>query len=199
MQERGLIIFIKNKEKGKVKTRLAATVGDDEALNIYEQLLDITEAISKKTEATRYVYYSSHIEDHDDWKAPFFNKKTQQGSDLGARMSHAFEEVLLQHEHVVIIGSDCAALTPEILHEAFDSLKRHDIVIGPALDGGYYLLGMKKIHSSLFENIVWSTETVLQETLAQAQTLNLSVHQLRALSDIDNEDDWLHFLESRKP
>jgi rSAM/selenodomain-associated transferase 1 len=197
MQDRALIIFIKNKEKGKVKTRLAATVGDDAAMNIYEQLLDITKGVSQKMAATRYVYYSSHIESTDEWNVEHFNKKTQHGVDLGARMRHAFDETLQQHDYAVIIGSDCAALQSEILAEAFASLEQHDIVIGPALDGGYYLLGMKKQHNSLFENIEWSTDSVLKYTLAQAKTLNLSVHQLQALSDIDNENDWLRFLETK--
>jgi rSAM/selenodomain-associated transferase 1 len=198
MQERALIIFIKNKEKGKVKTRLAATVGNDEALNIYEQLLELTKDVTKKTSTTRYVYYSSHIEMIDEGETDYFNKKTQRGADLGARMNNAFEDILQQHKYAVIIGSDCAALTTQIIESAFESLTSHDLVIGPALDGGYYLLGMKKLHNKLFQDIVWSTETVLQDTLLQAQKTNLSVHQLQTLSDIDNEIDWNTYLDSKK-
>lgn len=198
MQHRGLIIFIKNKEKGKVKTRLAATVGDDEALRIYGQLLELTRAVSTESKTNRYVYYSSHLEENDDWQTPIFQKRVQLGEDLGARMCNAFETVIQQHQYAVIIGSDCAALNAQIIEQAFDALTTNDLVIGPAFDGGYYLLGMKQLHANLFQDIVWSTETVLRDTLLQAQKMDLSVHQLPILSDIDNETDWNNYLKTNQ-
>ena len=86
-----------------------------------------------------------------------------------------------------------AALTSDIIQAAFDALDSHDMSIGPALDGGYYLLGLRAPHQSLFEDIVWSTASVLKETLQKAKTLQLSVYQLPTLSDIDNEADWNAF------
>ncbi len=189
----GLIIFIKNKKKGFVKTRLAATVGDDKALAIYEQLLQITQQVCLGVDAKRYVYYSNTIEQNDEWSSDFFSKKIQYQGDLGEKMYEAFREICTLHQKVVIIGSDCAALTSDIIQAAFDALDSHDVSIGPALDGGYYLLGLRAAHQSLFEDIAWSTASVLEATLQKAKSLQLSVYQLPTLSDIDNEADWNTF------
>ncbi len=189
-----LLIFIKNSELGKVKTRLAATVGDEQALKIYKELLRYTRQTTQGVSVVRHLFYSDFLEKNDDWDTNFFQKSVQQGSDLGERMSNAFDCVFGQKfQKAVIIGSDCPTLTSEILRQAFTALDHHDLVIGPATDGGYYLLGMKELHQKLFQNIVWSSENVLSKTLRKAQELNLSTYQLASLPDVDYEEDWIKY------
>ncbi len=192
---RALLIFIKNAQKGKVKTRLANTVGETKALKIYQALVQYTRKITQSVSAYRYVFYSDYVEDHDDWPTIDFAKYVQQGADLGQRMEQAFSLALEQRDKAIIIGSDCASLSPALIEEAFQKLDTHPFVIGPALDGGYYLLGMRHFTPSLFENIHWSTSTVFQETIQKIEALhpktgNSSYHLLPELSDIDFEEDW---------
>lgn len=190
-----IIIFIKNPVLGKVKTRLAATVGDEKALEIYQRLLDVTRKTVTKVNANYHLFYSDVIDMDDDWDIQDFDKYLQQGNDLGERMSAAFRNIFSQNDgsvlqKVVIIGSDCPALTPDILEMAFTILGDSDVVVGPTFDGGYHLLGMKEYHPELFENITWSTDTVYQETNDKARELQLNIADLPTLSDIDNEADW---------
>lgn len=186
-----LIIFIKNPEKGKVKTRLAATVGDDEALRIYGELLKHTRQITEEIYGLdRYVFYSSFVDETDDWKVPHFYKKMQSSGGLGDKMSRAFQEVFESKSPVLIVGSDCASLTSEIILKAYEILKEKDFVIGPAVDGGYYLLGMKTFEPSVFEHIQWSTDQVFPQTKLNIKKLKKTVGLLPELSDIDREKDW---------
>ncbi len=105
-------------------------------------------------------------------------------------MSHAFDQLFKKgYEKVVIIGSDCPGLTTNHMEEAFVSLDHHDVVIGPAHDGGYYLLGMKELHPKLFENKNWSTASVFNDTMTTINMLELSCHQLEKLTDVDEEKD----------
>lgn len=187
--DRGLIIFIKNPELGKVKTRLAADIGDLKALNIYKQLLAHTRTVTSQSNATNYLYYSNSISD-DNWSSDTFRKNLQSGDDLGERMLNAFDEVLKEKSQTVIIGSDCAQLSTEVLNQAFESLNDHDIVIGPTYDGGYYLIGMNSIHPSLFLNMEWSVPDVFDNTLGKIQRLSLSFKVLETLADIDTSEDW---------
>lgn len=185
-----LLTFIKNPEKGKVKTRLAATVGEDMALKIYLELLRHTKEIASQVPAQRFVFYSQFIDINDQWSTSDFIKKLQHGEDLGEKMSNAFKEVLQNSGKAVIIGSDCASLTSSIIKEAFRLLDQSDFVLGPAMDGGYYLLGMKKFHPEVFQDIIWSTENVASDTIQKFDTLGKSYSLLPLLSDIDYEEDW---------
>ncbi len=188
-----LIIFIKNPELGKVKTRLAETVGDEKALIIYQELLKHTQQIAGEVVATRLLFYSKFIDTNDNWNNQAFQKQLQQGSDLGERMQRAFEQALIKYEKAVIIGSDCASLTPAIIEKSFQALDTHDFVIGPAEDGGYYLLGMKQIEPTLFQKMEWSTEQVLAETLKRIEAKQASCALLPTLSDIDYWEDWVKY------
>ncbi len=184
-----LLIFARNPVYGKVKTRLAATIGNDKALLIYQKLVEHTAAVTKNIDAARMVYYSDFIADGDDWNDAYL-KVVQRGKDLGERMCNAFNDTLKSGEKkVVIIGTDCYELTSEIISSAFTGLSNYDIVIGPALHGGYYLLGMNTQHPHLFDNIKWGTDMVLKGTIARCAALGLSYFLLPALSDIDEEND----------
>ena len=188
-----IIIFIKNIERGKVKTRLAATVGDDQALKIYEALLEHTQKVVRAVNAERFLFYSSFIEKKDSWSGNFFNKKVQSQGDLGSRMSNAFLDVFGVDGKAIIVGSDCASLTPEIIKIALEKLDEYPFVVGPTFDGGYYLLGMNSYEPSVFEDIEWSTETVFPTTLLRMASLKKRCFFLPQLSDIDYEEDWLKY------
>ncbi|MDE3184396.1 MAG: TIGR04282 family arsenosugar biosynthesis glycosyltransferase [Bacteroidota bacterium] len=185
-----LIIFAKNPEYGKVKTRLAATIGNEQALFIYQKLIEHTIAITKKISADKIVFYSDSIVEKDTWENNIYQKKLQSGNDLEDRMKNAFKSSFTAgYDKVIIIGTDCFELNEEFISIAFEKMNDDDVVLGPAKDGGYYLLGMKKFYPSLFENIEWSSEKVLKQTLSTAMRLNLSVFLLPPLSDIDREPD----------
>lgn len=190
---RALITFVKNPQKGKVKTRLAKTMGEDQALRIYRALLEHTRQICESTEAKRYLYYSHFIDRKDKWSDEYFHKALQPEGDLGQRMTTAFREVLEQQDKVIIIGSDCASLRQEIIEQAFKLLETHDFVLGPALDGGYYLLGMKKLLPDIFENMPWSTEEVADITRQRIRSNGYSLAEVDTLSDIDYEADWAQY------
>ncbi|GGG40479.1 TIGR04282 family arsenosugar biosynthesis glycosyltransferase [Bizionia arctica] len=186
--KKALIIFTRNPELGTCKTRLAKTIGDEAALKIYKHLLQHTVDITEKVKADKVVFYSEHIHKNDIWNDDTFIKKLQQGNDLGIKMKNAFTDLFTSgYEKIMIVGSDILDLKTEHITDAFLKLDSHDVVLGPALDGGYYLLGMKQLHLNIFENKVWGTETVLESTLKDLEHLN--VFQLETLNDIDTFED----------
>jgi hypothetical protein len=183
-----ILIFTRNPELGKCKTRLAKTVGDENALTIYKILLNHTSKIVAEVEYDKAVYYSVKVRINDLWDDNIYQKHQQQGEDLGYRMQNAFADSFKSgYEKVIIVGSDLYDLTPKHIEDAFEKLTSHDVVMGPALDGGYYLLGMKNLHPNIFENKNWGTETVRNETLSDLK--NKSVFLLEALNDIDVYED----------
>lgn len=187
---RQLIIFVKNPIKGNVKTRLAITIGDEEALEVYKKLLKHTLAIIAKTDTEKHVFYADFINKDDLWNG--CNKVLQQGNDLGERMKNAFQEIFQNGflHKAIIIGSDCAMLNEQHIQLAFEKLDSHDVVIGPAQDGGYYLLGMKALQPFLFEEMPWSTSDLLNLTIKKCNENKLGVFELPQLSDLDNNKDW---------
>ena len=185
-----LLIFVKNLVSGKVKTRLAVTIGNDGAMLVYKQLIQHTVSITQDLPFEKIVYYSDTIENQDLWNNQIYQKQVQSGNDLGQRMQQAFAFAFRKgNQKLVIIGTDCLEINSTHIINSFHWLKTHDVVIGPARDGGYYLLAMKQMHVQLFENIQWSTEHVLKQTLTVCRALNLTVHLLPELSDIDSEED----------
>lgn len=200
MSKEKLIIFVKNEEAGKVKTRLAKEVGDEKALEIYQKLLSYTYDQVSPLPVTKEVCYSRFIEENDLWGERAFLKQLQKGEGLGERMSEAFRRSFDDEgfQKTVIIGSDCAELTLDILKEAFARLNDHEIVLGPAADGGYYLLGMKSYFPELFTQIAWSTGSVLEKTINKAEKLGKDYTLLKQLNDVDRLEDWKQ-VEARFP
>lgn len=183
-----LLIFTRNPELGKVKTRLAKTVGDETALKIYIFLLQKTREVSLKVSSDKAIYYSVKIRENDIWDANSYQKHLQMGDDLGVRMQHAFQQSFKDsYQKVVIIGSDLYDLTPKIIENSFTQLDTSDVVLGPAKDGGYYLLGMKTMHPTIFQNKKWGTATVLKETLGDLKDKKVSL--LEELNDVDVYED----------
>jgi uncharacterized protein len=190
--ENALIIFVRNPDKGKVKSRLAKDIGDDQSLAVYKYLLQYTSDIAIGCNCSRFVFYSSYVHMNDVFDDDVFTKFVQEGEDLGERMMNAFKKVFdLGCKKVCIIGSDCYALQTEIIHEAFENLETTDIVIGPASDGGYYLLGMKQLHIELFAEKEWGTSSVLDDTAETILKLKITSSELSVLNDIDTVEDLL--------
>lgn len=189
-----LIILTRNPELGKVKTRLAKGLGNENALAIYKSLLAHTRDVVTKVDCTRRVGYSVKIRTNDYWDGTHFEKFQQEGEDLGIRMQNAFNDAFDQgHSKVLIIGSDLYDLRPKHITEAFDALDQKDVVIGPAQDGGYYLLGLKKMQSEIFYNKDWGTDTVYQKTIDNLKTQ--TVYTLETLNDIDYAEDLKPYKE----
>jgi hypothetical protein len=188
MKTNALIIFTRNPELGKVKTRLAKTIGNKKALEVYQDLLSHTMKVTTTIDCDKFVFYDSSIKINDIWPTNLFEKKIQFGADLGAKMQNAFQELFnLGYKNCVIVGSDLFDLQANHFNEAFHILESNDAIIGPAEDGGYYLLGLKKIIPAIFSNKNWGTETVLAATLIDL--LAFSVAFLEVLNDIDTFED----------
>ncbi len=185
-----LIIFVKNPVLGKVKTRLAATLGDERALKVYLKLLEYTAKVTNNLPVERAVFYSDSVDTGDLWDNSTYLKQLQSPGDLGERMQSAFDWGFESgHNDICIIGSDCYELTPEIIMSGFQTLSTHDAVLGPSRDGGYYLLGMKKMREELFQNKNWGTDSVATETIDDLQRIGLSCRLIETLNDIDVESD----------
>lgn len=185
-----LIIMTKNPILGNCKTRLAATLGNEKALSIYIQLLDYTAHFSKNIEADRFIYSTEEVIEKERWVSPTSYFRIQSSGDLGERMSNAIQEILdLGYKKIVLIGSDCAEINSKDIYTAFQKLENHDITLGPALDGGYYLIGTKEVTPTLFQNISWSTNSVLKDTITKIEAAKMSYFLLKEKSDIDVEED----------
>lgn len=183
-----LLIFAKYPEPGKVKTRLARTVGPVEAARLYRGMV---ETVVKKTTPVNGEYHQimyfdppERVREFKQW-VPLQMKKQCPG-ELGHRMLDAFQTSLANGSgQAILIGTDCIEIDRTLLCDAFQQLETADLVLGPAKDGGYYLIGMKATHPILFEGISWSTAKVLQETLHKAKEAGLKVALLPLLADID--------------
>lgn len=183
-----ILIFTRNPELGKVKSRLAQGVGTQHALEIYIKLLEHTRNVITEIDCERWVGYSVAVREDDLWDPTIFHKFQQEGEDLGKRMQNAFTQAFTAgHDKVLIVGSDLYDLRARHINTAFNALENNDVVMGPAQDGGYYLLGMKHLIPALFKNKAWGTETVGTDTLKDLK--NHKVHHLEVLNDIDYAQD----------
>ncbi len=186
-----LIIFTRNPILGKVKTRLAKTVGNQTALDIYLFLLQKTKEVTQNVHCDKVIFYSEEILENDLWDTTTHKKNLQVGKDLGAKMNHAFETCFEdKYDKVVLIGSDLYDLEVSHIEEAFEKLEKKEVVIGPATDGGYYLIGLKKTYPEIFQNKNWGTSSVRKETLKNLEKVN--VHLLPILNDVDVFEDIEH-------
>jgi rSAM/selenodomain-associated transferase 1 len=183
-----LLIFAKYPEPGWVKTRLAKKIGPEKAASFYKEMVEtvIQKTAPENGEYRRVLYFDPPERKNDFQKwLPHLNLKPQACGDLGERMAAAIgDSFKIGVQKVVVVGSDCVDIDRNLVCEALSRLDRSDLVVGPAADGGYYLLGMKKLYD-LFTGIPWSTDQVLPETLKKTARLNLTITLLPTLVDID--------------
>jgi rSAM/selenodomain-associated transferase 1 len=194
-----LCIFARAPELGTVKSRLANTMGEAEALRAYGVLVETCLEQLAHTPQLHVELWIAGSLDHEGvtgwstrWNLPL---RAQQGPDLGARMANAVEASLVRAPSVILVGTDCPTLDGGYLESAVQALDQHDLVLGPAEDGGYGLIGLRRPTPTLFQAMPWGTESVAGETLARAHRLQLRVALLDVLWDVDTAPDWQRFQE----
>lgn len=189
MKKELVIVFVKNLEKGKVKTRLAKIAGEEKAFGVYAELLKITEIAVSQVDSDVLVLYSDKLGRGFE----FAEKGIQIGEDLGRKMFNAFQDGFQKgYKKIVLIGSDLPDLKAELISESFKSLDSNDFVLGPSEDGGYYLVGMNQLKEYPFQNKKWSTKGLMEETEKEISDKKNSLHKLKMLNDIDTWEDYLN-------
>jgi hypothetical protein len=190
-----LIIFTRYPEPGKTKTRLIPALGTEGAANLQRQMTEHTLSQVKQLQKTSAMSFEirfagGNLQLMQDWLGYDIAYQPQGEGDLGWRMAQSFYNAFQSGaEKVITIGIDCPDVNDQILAEAFEQLQQCDLVLGPAVDGGYYLIGLQRPVPKLFINIDWGTSQVLQQTIDTAQTLNLLINYLPLLADIDRPED----------
>lgn len=194
-----LLVFAKAPHLGSVKTRIAQTLGEHVALNVYETLLRSLADIIHHKNWRSHLWSDTHWPLDHSFPYQFDSFSLQKGADLGQKMLFTFTSHFNQGaSRVIIIGADSPDISPEIIQVGFDSLKEKDVVLGPAEDGGYYLIGLSKSIPELFENIAWSTSEVFSSTIRKITAGGYSYALLPMLSDIDTATDWEKYLARQK-
>lgn len=177
---------------GKVKTRLGASIGYELAAAVYTKLLDFTLKVSQQVSADIEIHWAN------EWKAsdryPAYRHEWQKGNHLGERMQNAMQSGLERgYKNVAIIGSDCPEINSDVLQTAFESLRLKPVVIGPAKDGGYYLIGMSELKQSIFQSPNWSHSQVLAQAMEALEVDETPFELLETLSDLDTAFDLSKF------
>lgn len=184
-----VIVFVKNIKLGTVKTRLAKTIGDFGAFEVYSELVKITEKATAQLKIDKHIYFSNAIVE-TKWQNNY--KTVQQGKDLGERMLNAFKDGFnTGYKRIVLIGSDLPDINSKHIISGIEALDKNEVVFGPAEDGGYYLIGLNKLIPEIFINKPWSQSNLLNETLQELQKLQVSVSTLETLNDIDTYEDLI--------
>jgi rSAM/selenodomain-associated transferase 1 len=187
MNKELVIVFVKNVKLGKVKTRLAKTIGNQGAFEVYSKLVKITETALQNLNVEKRIYFSDTVVG-SKWKGLY--KTVQQGNNLGERMKKAFLEGFRDgYDRIVLIGSDLPDIEAKHIKNGLSVLKDTNMVFGPAEDGGYYLIGMKKMYDLVFDNKPWSQTNLLKETLDELKKNNITFSTLETLNDIDTFED----------
>lgn len=197
-----LLIFAKAPEVGKVKTRLIPALGEKAACDLYQTMTETIVQRFASTNLCSVSLYCSPDSGHDfftDLRSRFsLQTYAQTGRDLGEKMHIAMQHHFAHYEKVILIGTDCPAITKEYVVQALCALDDKDVVIGPAYDGGYVLIGMKQANDNVFCQVKWSSDTVLETTRQNLEAEGLSHHLLQTLHDIDVPED-LCFLDKTFP
>lgn len=182
-----LIVFVKNIKLGKVKTRLAKTIGNQGAFEVYNELVKITEQATQNVSTDKRIYFSDAVV-NTKWKNN--PKAVQKGYDLGERMKNAFKKGFEDgYERIVLIGSDLPDISSTHIEDGFKALQENEVTFGPAEDGGYYLIGLSELKTYVFENKPWSESHLLHETLLELKQKNIHFKLLETLNDIDTFED----------
>lgn len=191
---RALVIMSRVPRPGYTKTRLMNKLTGKECVKIHLACLDNLCEIARELEIERYIYYTGGRRDEfSEIDLNGFIMCRQKGKDLGQRLCNAAKKVLSKHDKLLFVGSDVPDLTSGLLLKAFEKLNDYDVVIGPALDGGYYLVGMKQPHDAIFHSIPWGTAGVYQRTISALNCSGLSYYVLETRQDIDTWEDMVNF------
>ena len=193
-------VFMKAPVPGKCKTRLCPPLTDSEAASLYEAFCQDVLAIARKTaKEVRIIYDPSPDFPTPHWTTMNHRFFLQNGNDLGERLQNAFNSFFSAgYSRVIMIGSDAPTLSPDILTEAFELLNQNEAVIGPATDGGYYLVGLSKLNHKLFEDIPWSTDQVMAVTQQRLDQSKIKAGYLPIQSDVDTKDDLARLIDELK-
>lgn len=193
-----LVVLLKAPRPGQVKTRLAAGVGVEAATEAYRQLLTtVLDRLAGWPEVELRHAPDDAAGEVAGWCRPGWTQAPQGPGDLGIRLARTMEEHFRDGAaRVVVIGADCPHVTVDDLRAALAALEQDDVVLGPASDGGYWLVGLKAPWPVLFEDIAWSTAQVLAQTEARAAAAGLRVTRLRVLDDVDTAEDWARWQAS---
>ncbi len=193
-----LIIFVKAPRLGTVKTRLAEQLGAAEAAAAYRLLVEVllNGLAGIEQVQLRFTPDDAAPEVNGWLRGPGWSLAPQGPGDLGQRLRHLFDQSFSRGaRRVVVIGSDCPWVTAEDISAAWRALRDHDVALGPAADGGYWLIGLRASQPDLFDGIHWSESTVCEQTLDRIRAKNLRAHLLRTLRDVDSVEDWKFFLK----
>ena len=190
-----LIVFVKAPIRGTVKTRIASTLGDGPALEIYLSLVQTVLGQISSLPAVALCHTPDGAGDQiRPWLRAGWLVMPQGAGDLGERMHRAFGSAFAAgSQRVVLVGSDSPGVNDQDIRDAWQALRDHDVVLGPAVDGGYWLIGLRKSQACLFESMRWSTNNVLAETVMRVRANGLTIRMLRQLSDIDTAEDWQNY------
>ncbi len=196
VMKRVILLFVKWPEPGRVKTRIAATVGAARAAEIYKAL--VAAVCARLPRAVPVIVWFDPAEKREEirgWLGPMLPQAVewlaQAPGDLGARLKRAFADAFAAGwERVAVVGSDCVDISGAIFDDAWSALESADVAAGPTRDGGYYLLALRTENAALFENIRWSTEHTLADTEGRAEAAGLRVRRLEMLDDVDTAEDW---------
>ncbi len=192
--EQRVILFVKLPERGKVKSRLSRDMDWDFVLHLYDCMVQDMITMLKRSGVPFLICYDppGALEQMERWLGREYSYSPQTGNDLGERMEHAFARTFQEGiERVLLVGSDIPGLSRAVIAEAFESLAAQDAVIGPARDGGYYLIGFQKngFDASIFRDMIWSTDAVYGETVMRLRGKNRKVHVLQQCTDVDTKED----------
>lgn len=200
-RRRAVGVFAKAPTPGRVKTRLAADVGDTRATDIYRRMGRTTVEGLRHGPWRLVVWVTPPDAEAFDavgrWLGDDVELRPQSDGDLGRRMARALEELLEEADEAVLVGTDIPGIDGDLVDDALSSLADHDLVVGPATDGGYYLIGMSQARPELFHDMAWSTDGVLSETLRRADAQNLRVALLEPRTDVDTVEDLPPDIEER--
>lgn len=192
METRGVMVFFRAPRKGTVKTRLAAKVGPEAALAIHQELVQLTLARLNSISCVELkITPDDALADVAPMARTGWTLSPQGGGDLGDRLERGFESALSGHPgRWIAVGTDCPDITAKDIEAAWDRLANADVVLGPALDGGYWLIGLRAPHPELFRGIPWGGPDVFASTLQRIRAAGLTVAELRRLGDVDTHADW---------
>lgn len=195
---RKILLFTRFPEPGKAKTRLIPALGAEGAAALQRRMTEATLKNLLSFSAASGAHSEIRFDGGDTagvrrWLPGAVGYAPQGEGNLGDRLQRAFAAAFHSGAtRVIVVGADCPALSPQHLDEAFNALSDHDLVLGPAADGGYYLIGLRRPAPQLFHHIAWGTGTVLAATLRLARAMQLTIHQLEQLADVDRPEDLAH-------